>query len=375
MNILTFMHKLKIGIFDPYLNDIGGGEKYIMTLASCIAKDYDVDVFWDTQKDLDLISERFSINVSNIKRVENIFSSKVNTIKRSLISKKYDAIIYVSDGSIPFLLSKKLFIHIQQPLHNFQKLSKKDKLKLSRVTRFFCNSEFTKSFISKKFGINPVVIYPPIELHHTDTKKENIILHVGRFRVQDLLTGAKDFKKQYVMVQSFKEMIDEGLKKWKLVLAVSLQEKDKVEFEKMRKSAQGYPIEFLLNETNQALWEVYSRSKIYWHASGYGEDLETHPEYAEHFGISTVEAMGAGCVPVVINAGGQKEIVTNSKNGFVWNTLDELKEKTLELTNNSTLLNTLSKNAQERAQYFAGDRFCKDIQSLITVSHKKVRNE
>ena len=68
-------------------------------------------------------------------------------------------------------------------------------------------------------------------------------------------------------------------------------------FSQFRKSAEGFPIEFLVNKKNDELWGIYSKAKIYWHASGFGEDLEAHPEFAEHFGISTVEAMGAGAVP------------------------------------------------------------------------------
>jgi glycosyltransferase involved in cell wall biosynthesis len=130
---------------------------------------------------------------------------------------------------------------------------------------------------------------------------------------------------------------------------------------------EGYPIEFLINKSNDELWEIYSKAKIYWHASGFGEDLVKHPEFAEHFGISTVEAMGAGAVPVVINAGGQKEIVTEKINGLLWESLDELEEKTLSLINNKDLLMKLSKKAKERAKDFNDDNFSKKINQIINV--------
>ena len=40
-----------------------------------------------------------------------------------------------------------------------------------------------------------------------------------------------------------------------------------------------------------------------------GEDAERHPERFEHFGISVVEAMAAGAVPLVFGAAGPGEIV------------------------------------------------------------------
>lgn len=355
---------MKIGIYDPYLDDGGGGEKYMMTIAECLSKDNDVDVFWDSKEDLSVSVNRFSLNLSSVQVVPNIFRQSIS--KRIKASRKYDAIIFLSDGSIPVLFSKKLFIHIQQPLSQFQSASLKDKLKLSRVTAFFCNSEYTKSFITKKFHLKTFVLYPPVELRPKKLKKENIILHVGRFRIYDKTIGISDYKKQHIMVKAFKELVDQGLKKWKFVLCVNVKEEDKAAFEKLVASVKKYPIEFKINKSNDELWEYYSKAKIYWHASGFGEDLEKHPEFAEHFGISTVEAMGAGAVPAVISAGGQKEIVTDGENGLLWNTLPELKEVTLILINSKDLLRDLSENAKKRALDFGKEAFAKKLNDLIS---------
>jgi len=43
----------------------------------------------------------------------------------------------------------------------------------------------------------------------------------------------------------------------------------------------------------------------------------------EHFGITPVEAMAAGCVPIVYRGGGLTETVTKDS-GFTWKTIDEL---------------------------------------------------
>lgn len=168
------------------------------------------------------------------------------------------------------------------------------------------------------------------------------------------------------MIDAFKEMVAKGFKNWRFILAVSIQEKDKDAFEAMKKSATGFPIEFLINKTNDELWDAYSRAKIYWHASGFGEDLEKNPEYAEHFGISTVEAMGAGTVPVVINAGGQKEIVSEGENGFLWGSIDELQSKTLKLVKDGALLDKLSKHAAKDAKKFSKKRFYQEVNDLIS---------
>jgi len=353
---------VRVGIFDPYLDDIGGGEKYMMTIASILSAKYDIDIFWDNHHDLDLVGERFGIDTTKFTLVKNIFRPEFSSLDRFLQTQKYYAIIFLSDGSIPLVGSKKLFVHIQQPLEHFQE-NIAGKIKLMRVTKFFYNSLYTQRFVDKKFHLNSEVIYPPVVIHQRKFEKENIILHVGRFRTKNVTNG--DYKKQGVMLQTFKDMVDNGLKDWKLIMAVSFPDDAKGDFEKLKSSTKGYPIEFLINQKNEALWDIYSKAKIYWHASGYGEDLEKNPEFAEHFGISTVEAMGAGTVPVVINAGGQREIVHEGVNGMLWDTLDQLQQKTIQLTKDSKLLEKLSKNALESAKVFSLDTFSEKIKTLV----------
>ncbi|HVT01012.1 MAG TPA: glycosyltransferase [Patescibacteria group bacterium] len=356
---------MRIGVYDPYLDDIGGGEKYMMTLAKSLVQGNEVDIFWDNIGDLEKVAKRFDLDVSNVRLMPNIFSPNVGFIKRFIETKKYDVLIILSDGSVPIVSSKKLFLHVQQPLPGL-KVGLKSKMKLSRVDKVFCNSYFTKRFVDKNLGVDSIVIYPPVTLHPKKEEKENIILHVGRFRVRNV--GISDYKKQDVMVKEFKKMVDNGLRKWKFIIAASVDENNDNEikiFEEFVNKAKDYPIEFEVNKTNKELWDLYSRAKIYWHASGFGEDLEKHPEFAEHFGISTVEAMGAGVVPVVINSGGQKEIVEDEVSGFLWNTLEELKERTLLLTKEDKILKTMSSAAKKRAQDFAGDRFGDDVKRMV----------
>lgn len=353
---------MRVGIFDPYLDDLGGGEKYMISIASCLANKHEVTIFWDKEEDLRILAKRFSFDLAPFNITKNIFSPKVNFFSKLIETSKFDAIIVLSDGSIPLTLSKKLFIHIQQPLKMQMKFFK-NRIKISRVNKFFCNSDYTKKFLSNELDSKTIVIYPPVDLYSKDLKKENIILHVGRFRVQNV--GLSNYKKQDVMIREFKKMTDNGLKNWTFVLALSIKEGDQKSFDNLRREAEDYPVKFLVNKDNKELWEAYNKAKIYWHASGFGENLIEHPEYAEHFGISTVEAMGAGAVPVVINAGGQKEIVRDGRDGYLWNTLNELAQRTLKLIKDQNTWKRMSDESRKRAENFAGERFCKEISSLI----------
>ncbi len=356
---------MRIGIFDPYLDDLGGGEKYMMTVAACLSKMHDVTVFWDNEEDFNAIKKRFNLSLENVKIRKNIFSPHVSFFQKTKEFRNYDAFVILSDGSIPFVFPKKLYLHLQQPLPSNTSSNFKDNIKRRHISAIFYNSQFTKKYNDPFFpGVKAEVIYPPVSFKNTDQKKGNSIMHVGRFRVRNMASG--DYKKQGFMIESFKKLVDEGLKEWKFVLASSVKNEDEEAFEKLKQNAKGYPIEFYINKTNEEIFALYNKAKIYWHASGFGEDIEKHPELAEHFGMSTVEAMGAGAVPIVINSGGQKEIVTNEKNGLLWNTADELLEMTKRLATNEKMWHELSKNAILRAKDFSEERFSQDIQHLIT---------
>ncbi len=350
---------MKIGIYDPYLDTLSGGEKYMLSMASCLSKDNDVYIFWNDEEDIrKRAKSKLGIDLENVKFLDNIFSAKTSFVNRFRASRKFDKIIYLSDGSIP-VLGCSLFVHFQFPVE-YVRNTYKNRFKIKRAEAVICNSFFTKVFIDKKFGINSVVLYPPAS-SFSSSKKENIILHVGRLGLD---SNGVNFKKQDVMIDVFKKMIDSGLKNWKFLLIIGTKIEDSEKLSSLRELSKGYPIEILENVGQDALSEYYSKSKIYWHATGFGEDVEKYPEKAEHFGMSTVEAMSAGVVPVAINAGGQKEIL-REEDGFLWDSLRQLEEYTLRLINSPELLLSMSKNSIQRSMFFTGDRFCKEIKEII----------
>jgi glycosyltransferase involved in cell wall biosynthesis len=115
----------------------------------------------------------------------------------------------------------------------------------------------------------------------------------------------------------------------------------------------GLPIEFAVGVSYDKLCELYSRATIYWHAAGYGIDEKKNPELTEHFGISTVEAISAQALPLVVPRGGQREIIQN--HALTWDSIPELVEKTVELAHNralrSNLLHELSAEPYTEAHF------------------------
>jgi glycosyltransferase involved in cell wall biosynthesis len=356
---------MRIGIFDPYLDTLSGGEKYILSIASCLAKEHEVFIFWDKKKEAEIKQialKKLGMGLSPIKFYKNIFDRNESWINRFVESGKFDAIIYLSDGSIPLVRSR-LYVHFQFPIEWVNGDTLKTRFKLAFVKDIFCNSYFTKYFIDKKLSVNSKVLYPSVIINRNEKiSKENIILHVGRFYTSK---SGSNYKKQDVMIKVFKKMIDRGLRDWEFVIIMGVRDKDRAIFNKFKEMSKRYSIKIIDNPSNEILWENYSKAKIYWHATGFNEDLQKYPEKAEHFGISTVEAMGAGAVPVVINAGGQKEIIEDGKSGYLWNTLVELSDRTTSLIVNEKKLREMSIKAVKRSEIFNNDKFCKSLKNII----------
>jgi len=103
--------------------------------------------------------------------------------------------------------------------------------------------------------------------------------------------------------------------------------------------------------------DLFASSSIFWVATGLGESEERQPWVFEHFGITTAEAMAAGCVPVIIDKAGQRETVRHGIDGYRLSTMDELASYTQSLACDAPFRQHLTASAVERAKEFSEDAF------------------
>ena len=350
---------MRIAIYSPYLDTAGGGEKYVLTIAEYLSKDRQVDFLLGTH----LYDLNISAVLTKIQSLHGLDLSKVNFIKapigrgssgikRLSFLKKYDYLFYLGDGSIFYSTAKNNILHIQSPLKNTTGI--RGKIKLSSWKLIVYNSKFTKELVGKSWERPGVVIYPPVSVSEIKPlKKKKQILSVGRFY------GYLRSKKHEFMIDAFKKL---DLQDWSLHLVGGAGEGDKLYVEELKKLAKGLNIFIHPNLPFNELKKIYGQSSIYWHAAGFGE---LDPTKMEHFGITTVEAMAGGAVPVVINKGGQVEIVENGQSGYLWNTEDELLKFTMNLIDDQKLMIKLSKQALKRSKMFSKERFYRNISELI----------
>lgn len=221
---------------------------------------------------------------------------------------------------------------------------------------FLCNSHYTERHLKKIWSIpekKTIVVYPPVGMigSNAGEKKRQIIV----------CSRIEPSKSLHVLVEAFTRL---DLKDVALVVTGTKLPEDEAYYQKIAKIADGFNIVFHLNPTRSELENLYRESLIFWHAKGFETEENLHPDLLEHFGITTVEAMSAGCIPIVIDKGGQQEIVDEGVNGFRWNTADELLEKTrtvLEMKQTCFL----QKAAEEKARSYGFDNFYTQLEGIF----------
>ena len=277
-------------------------------------------------------------------------------------SRKLGVVVY-NQGKINFF--KKAVLKILGYIPLFPITYPKDLTFLETYDRIVTISEYSRKWIKKLWGKESTILFPPVD---TDSfrsgNKEKIILSVGRFFPEH------HNKKQLELAGVFRELFDRHpaeMNDYALYLAGGVGKRtDHLEYvEKVKAAGKNYPIKVITNIGWKELVGIFARSYIFWHASGLGEDEKIHPEKFEHFGITTVEAMAAGCVPVVINKGGQKEIIRKGYDGFLFDSLEELKDITIKIISGKINTDEIRKNAVESCKRFSGANFKRDLISIV----------
>lgn len=344
-------------IYSPYWDTLGGGEKYLAAAAIvCRQLGYNVSIYWPDPTLIQDIQSRYEYDLSSISidpKGYRLFHHGT-LLERYHYTRNLNAIIYVSDGSLPFLFSKKNIVHFQVPFTGIRYNPLTKQLKKKRIHTFFCNSKFTKKYVDQNIGVKSLVVYPP----STSVKplpKKNLILSVGRF--DNLMHD----KRQDILIEAFQKLKSNN---WELVLTGGMLHHQN-QLRSLYKRAHGYPIKIIANPSWIELSKLYGQASIYWHAAGYGSDLNLNPQKAEHFGISTVEAMSAGAVPLVYNGGGLREIVTSGVDGYLWDHPENLISDTQNLINHSVLLNKMSAHAITTSRQFSQEVFEHEFAKLI----------
>ncbi|MCD8484489.1 glycosyltransferase family 4 protein [Candidatus Woesebacteria bacterium] len=373
---------MRVGIFSPYLpKHYGGGEKHVLATAEFLSRQHEVTIFIPTStENIEAAQAQyesfFDLDLSRVQWQPSTLADR--TLKSWQIwslTRQFDVFLYATDGSIFLSGAKKSILHVQIPFTN-QHRGLWPRKKLNSWNVINTNSEFTKEVIESHWNTAVDVIhYPYVDTAQIpfspDMRKQRQILAVGRF--YDPEHTDVHAKRQDVLVETFKRGCKElgwDKRNWQLHL-VGAVEPDSVHtafVTRLKKAAQGFPIFFHHDISHTELSDLYAKSRFFWHAAGYGVDETTHPQKVEHFGMSTIEAMARGTLPVVTDKGGLKETVDHGENGFRFSTDDELLSYTHELMGLKTDERaTWAQRARTKAEQFSLERFHHTIDQMLSM--------
>jgi glycosyltransferase involved in cell wall biosynthesis len=381
---------LKIGLHSPFFGStLGGGEKYLGGAAEVIRDAYpehSVEIVSPAPVDRVQYTDMLGLDLHDIKLREPkpgaIGSmsmlrrlNQVNALRRvrnlALAgqalreSRRFDLFISMAYVIPAVSRARRSLVICQFP---YQLSGAGGRLlwrrEMERFDAVVCYSEYVRGWISTYWGRDATVVNPPIDFPAAEPDwddKQPTILSVGRF------FAAGHNKRQDLMVRAFREMVDGGLQGWKLVLAGSVHS-DAVNagyYESVVELARGYPVEIHPGPAQEKIRALYDEASIYWHAAGSGVDAATRPIDVEHFGMTTAEAMGHGAVPLAFNGGGQPEVVSDGVNGYLWQSLDELSSRTLELTRDPARRRRLGEEARFASRRFDRATFRRGIVAAV----------
>ena len=224
------------------------------------------------------------------------------------------------------------------------------------------NSAYTAGWVEHWWGLPAVAIHPPVaHVPATSQPKRPEILSVGRF-----FAGSHN-KNHDHMVRWFERLVAAGLRGWTLRLIGNLgsHPDDRAYLQQVRDLARGLPVEIHVDASAEVVATAYNRAAIYWHAAGFGCHPRRHPERFEHFGISAVEAMSAGAVPLVFDGGGLRETVKHGISGYTWRDEAGLARRTWQLVRDARRRRRLAAAAIVRSREFSPARFESRIMAVV----------
>ena len=356
------------------LSEPGGVQTCVISLIKGLNRiDVIPTLIWDTPPSESLLNQhglklyfnekKFLFRSNFIRKFPNSLRYLLwpfNIVKSNRISKNYDFIysftnnfivnnscshcIYLSGPpiiaelepkSFKFKFVKyiyKIFIRYFFPVYERQPLA-----------NYVINSKYTARLLASEYRIEVPVVYPSVQFSNINSSNSNrnSTTYFSRIvpykRPELILDLAELYPHQDFIIMG----------------AVSHSQRGYVDL--LRRVIQDRAlnnIEVITNPSIEAVQKILNNSKFY-----------IFPAMNEHFGITTVECIFHGCIPLVHNSGGQIEIVNNEKLRF---TDDEFLQKYEYLNSLSREdLDSISHDLKNFAKKFTEEMFVEKMLSQI----------
>ncbi len=211
------------------------------------------------------------------------------------------------------------------------------------------NSKFMQNIIEKHMNRKPLVIYPPVDVKNLAshcsgrTERSNVVLTISSYTPKRHLEQIPHIAKQsksadFIIMGKADDYSLVTLRRLK-ELVKKLNVEDRVKLQ--------------TNVPRDEFLQTLSRAKVYLHVMP-----------CDHFGISVVEAMASGCVPVVHRSGGPWIDILDAQQdryGFAYSSIEAAASTIDTLITEERVRREIAKRALNRAQRFDRSVFMRKI--------------
>jgi len=381
---------MRIAIIHDSLNSCGGAERLALAFAKALKEGgHSLDLYlvektkWDrvkklTSYDRSVIDNEYALLPYGI--IPSIYGRFLNWFSRDVIGihevrrRKYDVVVATKQILVPIFVDV-LYMHFPDFVAGFEYLYYPDRYMYNTSLRIYSrpatllsrllislfknmeykpiiltNSRFSASMINRFLEVNSLVVYPPVNIEEylplsRNKNRDNIVLVIGRIEPA----------KNIASVPFIAKKVKNG--KFVIIGSIGSYSYYKHLVRLIKSLGIGDRVRILPNASEREKIELLGKAKIY-----------LHPMKYEHFGISIVEAMASGLIPVVHRSGGPwTDIVEFGRYGFGFRDEDEavsIIENALELQ--GTELESLQSKIVARSRDFSYIKFKYTINNIFS---------
>ncbi len=390
---------MRIGVFDHISVGLGGASVVAAQMAVQLSRSHEVELIHCGEGySLTSLAKAFEVDLSRVRErvVRNSCESfnlpgQISTwayLRDGLranrkLTELYDLFIYLGHGVPPFSFARKGLIYCHFPfegcprktLYSSEAFKRKSwfsrwmrlavydclwRYRMRGYQAILANSMFTAHWIKQDWEKEAVVVYPPVSLSVPKVEKRNAIVSIGRFY--------PDMKNHRRQLNAFAKLLDKVGSGWTLNLIgfCTSATKAVAYLEELQRVAKDMPVNFVVNAERSEVLRHLAEAKLFWHTGGISDDNgTTTPAKMEHFGIAIVEAMLAGCVPLIPANGGQVEIVEHGLSGYLCRNTEEFVEYSALLLGDQQLLDEMGRRAVDRGRVFNQTMFSQRLAQVV----------
>ena len=368
---------MKVSLVHPSLNRIGGAEAVLLEMIKALQESgHTVTIFTLDRVDWEKLGEEPRDHVfprNEHYMYQNLSPTKNSFINLPLLAQSYLRLLFSAKksgddlsinnfGEIFPCIADLSYVH-SVPLITFSEGRADNPYQIpfwritSRLYTFLyfilekytapstiiANSRYNAEMIKRNTRKTPLVLYPPVNPSTTPcdiSRKENLILTISRI----------NSKKNLSIIPEIASRVGG---EFKFVLMGGTDVRSATAIEGIKKNSQRLRttdrVDVILDPDRGKIDEAFQKASIY---------LSTQP--TEAFGMAVVEAMAAGCVPVVPRDGGPWFDILDERQGrfgFSFTDPEQAAKIIGRILSNEHLRKQISERARRRSLEFNSERF------------------